>query len=63
MTHDHQILRVIVRDFEALGALLERTIETFAADDSGSLDVDALHRAKHAALHGAELARKSLPEE
>ena len=64
MSSDHQeqqiLLQCIVSDFERLATTLERAIETFARDDSGSLDFQALQRAWEAARHGAEISRKVL---
>lgn len=63
MSRDHQLVSLVIQDFEAVAALVERTIKTLAAGDSECLDLDALHRAKHAALYGAEQARKVLPSD
>lgn len=49
----HHLLRDIVTDFEAAAAKLEHAIELLAGDDSGAVDLSALHRAKDAARRGA----------
>ena len=49
----HHLLRDIVTDFEAAAAKLEHAIELLAEDDSGSIDLASLHRAKDAAQRAA----------
>jgi hypothetical protein len=56
----HTILQEIVRDFDALGELIERALFTFAHDDSGSVDLSALQRAKEAAQRGANTMRDAM---
>ena len=64
MGGDHQIVQVIVRDFEALSALLERTIDALAnGGTSEGVNIEALRRAKGLVLQGAELTRSALPED
>jgi hypothetical protein len=55
----HEILHEIVRLFEALAAKLEHAIEAFAQDDSGTVDLAALHRAKDAAQRGIHIVRNA----
>ena len=58
----HKILQEIVRDFEALGRLIERALVVFAQDDSDSVDLGALQRAKEVAQRGANLASRATSE-
>lgn len=55
----HKILREIVSHFEALAMKLEHVIDALAQDDSGTVDLAALHRAKDAAERGTSLARNA----
>lgn len=55
----HQLLLQIVADFEALALRLEHTLEKLADDDSGTVDIAALNRARDAAWRGANLARNA----
>ena len=55
----HQILHEIVSLFETLAATLERAIEAFAHDDSGTVELGALHRAKDAAQRGVNITRNA----
>lgn len=52
-----ELLRQIVDDFEALALNVECAIEALARDDSGTVDLTALHRVRDAARRGAALAR------
>jgi hypothetical protein len=52
-------LHEIVSHFEALAARIEHAIGVFAQDDSGSVDLAALDRAKDAARRGANLTRNA----
>lgn len=52
----HPLLHEVVKDFEAIAAKLEHVIELLAEDDSGTVDLGALHRAKDAAQRGASIA-------
>ncbi len=55
---DHQqLLLKVVADFEALALRLDQALEDFADDDSGTVNLAALHRARDAACRGANLAR------
>lgn len=45
----HAILHEIVSHFEALAIKIEHAINAFAEDDSGTVDLAALHRAKEVA--------------
>ena len=56
-SEQHSILQEIVSHFETLGMRIEHAIDVFAQDDSGSVNLAALHRAKDAAQRGASLAR------
>lgn len=56
---NHDLLREIVADFEAVSAKLQCVIELLAEDDSGTVDLAALHRAKHAAECGAITSREA----
>ena len=58
----HTILQEIARDFEALGVLIERALVAFAHDDSGTVDLLALQRAKDAAQRGANTVRDAMSE-
>lgn len=58
----HNILREIVSHFEALAMRLDHAIEAFAQDESGAVDLTALHRAKDAAQRGANIARNATSE-
>lgn len=55
----HTILGEIVSHFEVLAERLEHAIETFADDDSGSVDLSALHRARDIAIKGANITRNA----
>ena len=56
-SEQHSILQEIVSHFETLVMRIEHAIDVFAQDDSGSVNLAALHRAKDAAQRGASLAR------
>jgi hypothetical protein len=56
----HQLLGEIANHFEALAAKLEHAIELIAEDDSGTVDLSALHRAKASAERGATITRSSI---
>lgn len=58
----HEILHEIVSLFEALTAKLEHAIEAFADDDSGTVNLAALHRARDAAQRGANIVRNATGE-
>lgn len=58
----HKILQEFVRDFEALGRLIERALVAFAQLDNGSFDLGALERAKDAAQRGANITRGATAE-
>lgn len=60
VSESDELFRAIARDFEVLAAQLERAIELFAHDDSGALNVAALHRARGAAWRGAELTKRTI---
>jgi hypothetical protein len=53
----HQMLLQIAADFDALALRLEHALDEFANDDSGTVDIAALNRAREAAFRGAKLAR------
>lgn len=53
----HQLLLQIAADFDALARRLEHALEDFANDDSGTVDIAALTRARDAASRGSKLAR------
>ena len=55
----HAILHEIVSHFEALAMQIERAIEALAEDDSGTVNLAYLHRAKDAAQRGANIARNA----
>ena len=55
----HKILNDIVSQFEAVAAKIEHAIEAFAEDESGAVDLAALHRAKGAAQSGANITRNA----
>jgi hypothetical protein len=55
----HHLLHEVVKDFETTAAKLEHVIELLAADDSGTVDLGALHRAKDAAQRGASITRSA----
>lgn len=57
----HDILREIVSHFEELAVRIEHAIEVFA-QESGTVNLAALHRAKDAAQSGAALARNATSE-
>jgi hypothetical protein len=57
-----EILNEIVGLFEVLAAKVEHAIEGFAQDDSGTVNLAALHRAKEAARRGASMARTATDE-
>ena len=59
--HD-QILGEIALHFEALAAKLEHVIEALADDDSGTVDLAALHRAKAGAERAATMTRSATSE-
>ena len=63
MYEQQRIIREIVAAFEALVLDFERAIEALAHDDSGTGHIDALLRAKAAAMRGIEVARRALPED
>lgn len=55
---DHQILwSEIAQTFEALATKIEHASEAFADDESGTIDLAALNRAKDLAQRGASMAR------
>jgi len=56
----HRVYEEIARDFEQLVHFIERAIQALADDESGSADLDKLHRAKAAATQGAALARSAV---
>lgn len=58
----HEILHEIVRLFEALAAKLEHAIEAFAEDDSGTVNLAALHRAREVAQRGTNIVRNATGE-
>lgn len=58
----HKLLHDIVSHFEELMMQIEHAIEELAQDDSGSVDLSALHRAKDAAQRGINLARNATSE-
>jgi len=58
----HKILREIAKDFEALTMLIERALIAFAHDESGSVDLAALQKARDAAQRGADAARGATSE-
>lgn len=58
----HDILREIVSHFEELAVRIKHAIEVFAQDESGTVNLTALHRAKDAAQSGAALARDATSE-
>ena len=64
MSHSehHPILSAIAINFESLAAKIEEAIELLATDDSGTVDLAALHRAKAAAERGATLTRGATSE-
>lgn len=58
----HAILHEIVSHFEALAIKIEHAINAFAEDDSGTVDLAALHRAKEIAQRGTNIARNAKSE-
>ena len=60
MMESQRLLNQVLSDFQALTRHLEGAIETFAHDESGDVDLGALHRAREAASRGAKLARTGL---
>ena len=58
----HNILQEIADLFEALGTKIEHAIEAFPGDESGTVDLAALHRAKDATRRGTEIARNAASE-
>ena len=61
-TEHHTILNDIVGTFEALARKIEHAIEEFAQDDSGVIDLAALHRARDAAAKGAAIAGDAMSD-
>lgn len=62
MPEHHTILNDIVGTFEALASKIEHAIEEFAQDDSGAVDLAALHRARDAAVKGANIAGDAMSD-
>src|SRR5690242_2263476 len=58
----NKLLREIVADFEALAIRIEHAIEAFADDDSGTIDLAALHRARDLAQRGVTITRDATSE-
>lgn len=58
-SQDHKILHEIVRDFEQLKMLIDQALAAFAQDDSGSVNLAALQKAKDTAERGANVARSA----
>jgi hypothetical protein len=56
----HRVYEEIARDFEQVAHFIERAIENLSGGESGSADLDKLHRAKAAAIQGAALARSAV---
>lgn len=57
--NNHEILHEIVSLFEAVAAKLEHAIEEFAQDDSGAVNLAALHRAREVAQSGTNIVRNA----
>ena len=53
------LLDDIVAQFDALAAKLQQSIELLSKDDSGTVELSALHRAKEAAESGASTSREA----
>jgi hypothetical protein len=60
MIETHRLLNQALNDFQALTLQLEEAIEAFAYDQNRSVDLDALCRARDAALYGGRLAQIEL---
>ena len=55
----HELLHDVASTFEALAAKLDRPIEALGPDESGTVDLAALARARDAARRGATFARNA----
>lgn len=55
----HEILHEIASLFEALASKLEHAIKAFAQDESGTVDLAALHRAREVAERGTRITRNA----
>ena len=61
-TEPRTVLGEIASHFEALATQIEQAIEAFAQDESGAVDLGALHRARDEAQRGASIARSASSE-
>lgn len=59
----HELLHEVARTFEALAMKLDGAIEALSGDDSGTVDLAALARARDAARRGATFARNATSDQ
>lgn len=55
----HELLHDVASTFDALAMKLDRAIDALGADESGTVNLAALARARDAAKRGASFARNA----